>query len=169
VKILLEPWSENDLDLLRQINTAQMKKFLGGPETDDQLVTRNRRYTEMNDPQTGRIFRVMLLPEDVAVGTVGYWEREWQGVQVYEAGWSVLPGYQGRGIAVAATLEVIEAASAQDRHRFLHAYPKVDNAASNAVCRKAGFALLGPSDFEYPPGNPITCNDWRYDLHAAVK
>jgi RimJ/RimL family protein N-acetyltransferase len=38
------------------------------------------------------------------------------------------------------------------------------NEASNAICRKLGFELLGEEDFEYPPGNPIRCNDWRLDL-----
>ncbi|MGI8711878.1 MAG: hypothetical protein ACR2NR_01595 [Solirubrobacteraceae bacterium] len=42
-------------------------------------------------------------------------------------------------------------ALAGDR-RFVHAFPSVENAASNAVCRSAGFALLGPIEAEYPPG-----------------
>lgn len=40
------------------------------------------------------------------------------------------------------------------------AYPRVDNESSNAVCRKAGFILLGARDFEYPPGHTMRCNDW---------
>ena len=62
---------------------------------------------------------------------------------------------------------MIEVARAQRLHRYLHAYPKVDNAASNAICRKAGFILLGAMDFEYPPGHPIVCNDWRFALYEA--
>jgi hypothetical protein len=42
----------------------------------------------------------------------------------------------------------------------------VSNGASNAVCRRAGFELLGESEFEYPPGTTIVSNDWRYDLRA---
>ncbi|MFF2660488.1 hypothetical protein ACFVUH_24400 [Kitasatospora sp. NPDC058032] len=41
---------------------------------------------------------------------------------------------------------------------------EVDNPASNAVCRGAGFELLGARDFAYPPGRPMRCNDWRFDL-----
>ena len=92
--------------------------------------------------------------------------REWLGEKVYETGWSVLPGYQGRGIGVAATKAVIEEARAQRRHRHLHAYPKLENEPSNGICRKAGFVFLGPCDFEYPPGHPIRCHDWCYDLEA---
>lgn len=52
----------------------------------------------------------------------------------------------------------------KDRHRFLHAYPSIDNPPSNALCRKLGFELMGEYDFEYPPGHQMRCNDWRFDL-----
>jgi RimJ/RimL family protein N-acetyltransferase len=84
-------------------------------------------------------------------------------------GWKVLFGFQGRGLAVGATVEAARRAAADRRHRWAHAYPKVDNAGSNAVCRKAGFVLLGEADFEYPKGNPIRCNDWRLDLEALAE
>jgi RimJ/RimL family protein N-acetyltransferase len=166
--IFLLEWSDADLDLLRLVNTDEMKRHLGGPETDQQVEDRHRRYLAMTDDGAGRMFRVALASTGEPVGTVGYWERAWRDQQVYETGWSVLPGYQGRGIAVGAALGVAERASAQKRLRWLHAYPKVSNEASNAVCRKAGFTLLGECDFEYPPGNPIRCNDWRLDLEGLA-
>jgi hypothetical protein len=36
------------------------------------------------------------------------------------------------------------------------------------VCRKAGFTLLGETEFEYPPGHLMRSNDWRLDLAAPV-
>jgi len=42
--------------------------------------------------------------------------------------------------------------------------PRIDNAASNAVCRKAGLSLIGRASSEYPRGIPITVNDWAIDL-----
>jgi RimJ/RimL family protein N-acetyltransferase len=60
--------------------------------------------------------------------------------------------------------EVAKVAAATDQHGTLHAYPKITNAASNALCQKAGFTNLGERDFEYPKGNPIRCNDWSLDL-----
>jgi RimJ/RimL family protein N-acetyltransferase len=59
---------------------------------------------------------------------------------------------------------VIERARLENRYRFLHAFPAVDNAPSNAICRKLGFALLEAHEFEYPPGQVMVCNDWRLDL-----
>jgi RimJ/RimL family protein N-acetyltransferase len=57
-------------------------------------------------------------------------------------GWNVLPPFQGRGIASRAVTMAAAQAAADGKHRYLHAYPSVDNPASNAVCRKAGFELL---------------------------
>ena len=48
----------------------------------------------------------------------------------------------------------------------MHAFPNVDNAPSNAICRKLGFDLLGPCEVEFPKGHFMTCNDWRLDLRA---
>ncbi len=79
-------------------------------------------------------------------------------------GWSVLPAFQGRGIATKATKLALDAARAAEGPRFVHASPDVDNAPSNAICRKVGFELLGAYDAEYPPGTPRRLNDWRFDL-----
>jgi RimJ/RimL family protein N-acetyltransferase len=87
-----------------------------------------------------------------------------------EMGWSVLPAFQGRGIAAAGTTLAIAVARSEQTRRFLHAFPSVDNAPSNAICWKVGFELVAACDFEYPPGHVLRCNDWRLDLtgHTLV-
>jgi RimJ/RimL family protein N-acetyltransferase len=164
--IRIEAWSEDDFDLLRASNDPELMAHLGGPETEEQLITRHQRYVDLSADRTGRgrMFRIVCGPDGQAAGTVGFWEHTWHGRQVYETGWSVLPGFQGRGIATAGTLAVVEAARAARKHRFLHAFPSVDNGPSNAVCRKAGFTLVGECDFEYPPGRPLRSHDWCIDL-----
>lgn len=87
--------------------------------------------------------------------------------EAWEVGWAVLTDFQGRGYATTAMrllLDIIR----DDALRPLHAFPSVDNAASNAVCNKLGFVNLGAFDFEYPPGNPTRCNDWRLDLQPRA-
>ena len=111
VEVLLEPWSEGDLGLLRRLNAPEMTEHLGGPETEAKVVERHER-----------------------------------------------------GLAVAAGRQLVELARADGRHRWLHAFPSVDNPPSNAICRKLGFTLLGPCDFEYPTGRAMTCHDWRLEL-----
>lgn len=92
--------------------------------------------------------------------------RERHDEQVYEVGWMVVPELQGRGIALAATARAIELARRDGKHRHLHAFPNVENAPSNAICRKLGFELLATCEFEFPKGHFMTCNDWRLDLGA---
>jgi RimJ/RimL family protein N-acetyltransferase len=161
--IRLEGWSETDLGLLRLINTPEMTEYLGGPVTEEQILDRHQRYLRLDDPDTGQIFTVVLDSGERA-GVIGYWERTWQDNLAYETGWSIASAFQGRGIATAAARAITECARAQHRHTYLHALPAVGHPASNAVCRKAGFTLLGEAEVEYPPGTLTRCNDWRLDL-----
>ncbi|MCO5992920.1 GNAT family N-acetyltransferase [Actinoallomurus rhizosphaericola] len=162
--VVIEPWGEGDLELLRRINAPEMMEHLGGPESEEKVLDRHRRYLEARDLGPEAMFRIVVLPEREAVGNIGYWEREWRGETVYETGWCILPEFSGRGVATAAGRLVVERARARRRHRYLHAYPSVDHPASNAICRKLGFTLLGACDFEYPPGHLMRCNDWRLEL-----
>ncbi|MFD5915679.1 GNAT family N-acetyltransferase [Kitasatospora sp. NPDC058201] len=162
----LEPWTDVDLGLLRRINTPDMRAHVGGPESEERMLVRHRRYLDLVPSGIGCMYRIVLEPEDEAVGSVGYAERDWQGATVYEMGWNVLPGHQGRGIAAAAARAAVRAAARTARHPWLHAFPSVGHPASNAVCRKAGFTLLGETDFEFPPGRRMRSNDWRVALTA---
>jgi RimJ/RimL family protein N-acetyltransferase len=158
--VRLEPWGKDDLPLVRRLmGDPAMTEHLGGPESEEKLVDRQRRY----ERETG-MFKIVDGETGEAVGSVGYWEKNWRGGTVYETGWSVLPEFQGRGIAVSGTRLVIEVARAERKHRYLHAFPSVENAPSNAICRKLGFELLGDQEFEYPKGHFMRCNDWRLDL-----
>jgi RimJ/RimL family protein N-acetyltransferase len=163
-RVRLEPWGERDLPLLRRLmGEPAMTEHLGGPESEEKLVERQGRYERLVDSDSGSMFKILEASGEPA-GSVGYWEKSWRDGTVYETGWSVLPEFQGRGIAAAATLLVIEEARAQRRHRYLHAFPSVENAPSNAICRKLGFELLEACDFEFPKGHWMRCNDWRLDL-----
>ena len=82
------------------------------------------------------------------------------------AGWAVLPSFQGRGVASSATAQLIELARAERLRRFVHAYPRVENAPSNALCRSLGFTLLGEVDFPARGGGTARYNDWRLDLEG---
>jgi RimJ/RimL family protein N-acetyltransferase len=137
-----------------------MTQHLGGPERPAKLAERQARYEQPGSMQ----FKIVDDATGEGAGWVGYWEREWHGERVYEIGWAVIPEFQGRGIAGAATLELIEIARSERACRFIHAYPSVENGRSNAICRKLGFTLLGARELEYPKGSFMRCNDWRLDL-----
>lgn len=168
----LEPWSESALTLLRQINTPQMRRHVGGPEGENELLARHRRYLAM--PATGRGCMFAVLVGGEPVGSIHYHRRERQGQEIYETGWNVLPAHQGRGIAAAAGTALVavvrEAARQPGAPTALHAFPSVENASSNALCGRLGFTLLGACDFEYPAGSGtlMRSNDWRLDLTDAA-
>jgi RimJ/RimL family protein N-acetyltransferase len=166
-RVEIRPWSENDLSLLeRLLGDPAMTEHLGGPESPEKLRERHQRYCQLSASGKGHMFVIVLKSSQAPVGSVGYWEKEWQGQTVWEAGWSVLPEFQGQGLGVAGTLAVIEHAKKEGKHRFLHAFPSVENGPSNSICRKAGFTMAGASEFEYPKGRFMLCNDWYIDLQS---
>jgi RimJ/RimL family protein N-acetyltransferase len=162
VSISLARWTADDLPLVQALlGDPVMMEHLGGPEAPDKIVERHARYVEI--PTS-----LKIVVDGVGVGWVGFWEHEWQGEQIYEMGWSVLPGFQGRGIAAEATRLALEAARASDGPRVVHAFPSPDNGPSNAICRKCGFTLLGEVQFEFPKGSWVPCNDWVIRLDSPA-
>jgi RimJ/RimL family protein N-acetyltransferase len=157
--VRIEPWGEQDGALLRKLlGDPRMTMHLGGPETAERLAERQAGHQMPGSRQ----YKILVEGDDA--GWVGYWEREWRGEHVFEMGWSVLPDFHGRGVATAATRQLIDIARAERSLRFVHAYPSIDNSPSNAICRRLGFELMGDDEFEYPKGHFMRCNDWRLDL-----
>ncbi|MGK9147816.1 GNAT family N-acetyltransferase [Plantibacter flavus] len=167
--IRLERYGPADLPTLERQNTPEMTTFLGGPESREKLLDRHERYQRYWRTGEARMYRIVLDEPDgpalgTGVGLIGFWSTTHGDEAVHETGWSVESAYQGRGIASAALRLVIDDARQHGTHRWLLAYPRTDNVGSNALCRRAGFELLGEQAFEYPKGNPIVSNVWRIDL-----
>lgn len=161
----LRLWSENDLELLHAANTPEMTAHLNGPETEEQIVERQARYLRLVESGEARMFVI----EDAAgasLGSIGYWRVDWRDEPALETGWFVRPEAQGRGVASKALALLIDDARAHrgDR-RFLTAFPGVDNPASNGVCRRNGFALVGTKTEEFR-GADLTENEWVLDLSS---
>jgi RimJ/RimL family protein N-acetyltransferase len=157
--VRLEPWGPGDEPLLaRLVGDPAMMEHLGGPESPEKIADRQQRYALPGSDQ----YRIVCDGE--AVGWVGFFERT--GVEDWEIGWSVVPDWQARGVATRATAALLELMrmGPHERHRWVHAFPSVDNEPSNRLCRRLGFELLGSSGFEYPVGQWMECNDWRLDL-----
>jgi RimJ/RimL family protein N-acetyltransferase len=165
--VVIRPWAEGDLPVLeRLLGNPAMMAHLGGPESTEAIRARHQRYLDSDD-STGGLFAVLVGRETVAAGWVGYWESTWRGDDVWECGWHILPEFQGSGVAMAATALMLEQMRTRGRHRFVHAFPSVDNPASSALCRRLGFEPLGEVEVEYPKGTIMRASDWRMDLHGA--
>jgi RimJ/RimL family protein N-acetyltransferase len=157
----IERWGEGDLELLIALNgDPEQMAHVGGAETAEKIAERQQRYVA--DPHQ---FRIVDPASGAGAGWVGFWPREAGGEEIYEIGWSVLPAFQGRGLASDATALALEVARGIGERVAVHAYPGVGNAPSNALCRRVGFVLVQPGlTFEYPPGTKMVCNDWCYAL-----
>jgi RimJ/RimL family protein N-acetyltransferase len=163
--IAIRLWAEGDLPLLRRVSgEPAMTVYLGGPETPEKIAERHDRYVRLAGTGKGAMFVIEV--GGTPAGSIGYWDATSHGEEVYEVGWSVLPEFQGRGVATKATAALLERARAERRHRYADAFPSIHNLASNAICKRLGFAFLEECDFEYPKGRWIRGNAWRYDLFA---
>ena len=143
---------ETDPDVMRE---------LGGPTEREKLPGIHRR--RIGAPW---YFTIVAEPDGPAVGSIGVWETEHDGEQLYETGWMVLPAHQGRGIASAALRLLIERVRAEPAIGSIHAFPPATNTPSNALCRKSGFVLRGSSDFVYA-GRTLHCNHWSLETPSA--
>lgn len=164
----IRPYAEGDIWVLEKtLGDPTQMVHLNGPESSEKLQKRHRKYVAMSaDQHAGCIYTITMGPEKASVGNVGYWETEWDGQKGWETGWFVLPEFQGKGVATAAMRMLVDHVAALDRP-FLFASPSVNNAPSNAICRKLGFVLVKKVDSEYPPGKPLRINVWRLDLKST--
>lgn len=154
--VTLLPWRPDDLAVLERANTAEMTRFLGGPELPADLAERHALYLGFADSGEGAMFRVEV--DGVAVGYAGWWLEEHDGEPAYEIGCAVEPAWQGRGIATEALGRVVRAAAARGDHPVV-GYAAVGNEASNALCRRIGFELRGTGVFPSEEGD-LPVNVW---------
>lgn len=163
LEVGIRPWAEGDLELGLMGDPA-MTEHLDGSESDEKIRSRHERYCAIAGTGRGRMFVIVVGPQAEPAGSVGYWESTWRGETTWETGWSVLSAFQGRGVAKRGAALAIERAREEGTHRFIHAYPTVDNRASNAVCAGLGFEIVETADFEYSKGTWELSNNWRLEL-----
>jgi RimJ/RimL family protein N-acetyltransferase len=159
--VTLETWAEADLPLLERANTPEMTRFVGGPETPEQLVERNRRYLRLMAAGTAEMYRIEV--DGTPAGGIGFWQVDHEGTPAYETGWNTLPEFQGRGVAGEALRMLIARVVARGDRDLLVAYPGIENPASNALCRGAGFAHVGSGTAPWR-GGELTYNVWTLAL-----
>src|SRR5581483_8812256 len=127
-KVSIRPYAEGDMWVLEKTlgDPAQMV-HLNGPESPERLKKRHQNFVALSsDLSSGCMFTITVGPENEPAGSVGYWETDWEGEKGWETGWFVLPEFQGKGIATAAT-EMLISHVARLGRRFLFAYPSVTN------------------------------------------
>lgn len=161
MRVELTRWSEGDLPLLERANTPEMTAFLGGPEPSEVLVERHERYLRLWREGTAEMYRIDV--DGMPAGGMGFWEADHVGTPAYEAGWNVLPEFQGRAVAHEALRQLLRRAAAREDRTLVVAYPGADNAASNALCRSAGFACTGSGTMRWRDA-PFDFHTWTLDI-----
>lgn len=157
--------TREDQRLYERIYTdPRMWVELGGVLEQDMAAKFER---DLASVQADRHWVLVIVADDgSAAGTVSLWDHDWDGQTIDEIGWMVLPEHQGRGLASAAVTEALKRADEAARWRILHAFPATTNAASNALCRKHGFALRGPIQYTYKDRG-LTVNHWVRNTRPA--
>lgn len=159
--ITLARWDAADRGLLTLLNAPAMTSYLGGPETEEQLDDRHDRYVRTRSDRPGAMHRIDVDGEPA--GAIGFWPVDEEGTPAFETGWSVLPGFQGRGVATAALRLLIAEVRRDGTRTLLTAYPGVDNAPSNALCARAGFEERGIGSEPWR-GGILTFRRWVLDM-----
>jgi RimJ/RimL family protein N-acetyltransferase len=136
---------------------------LGGPVPREEIPAMHRRRLEgvAADPW----WFIIVTDDEETAGEIGIWETEHHGATVHETGWMLARRFHGRGLASAALGLLLERARAEPRFEQLHAWPGVTNPASNALCRKFGFELLGEEDGSYRDAK-LRVNHWVLELRS---
>jgi RimJ/RimL family protein N-acetyltransferase len=156
VHVTLVPWHADDLALLERANSAEMTRFLGGPELPEELAARHAEYLQLALSGAGAMYRIEVDGEPA--GHAGWWTEQHEGEPVCEVGCAVEPAWQGRGVATEALRRVIAHAIDTTGLRVV-GYAGIDNEASNALCRRTGFELAGTGVFPSDDGD-MAVNVW---------
>jgi len=76
--VTLERWGSGDLPLLeRLMGDPRMIEHPGAPESPDKLRERQNRYERL-DSGGDRMFKIVDVASGAAVGSVGFWTKEWR-------------------------------------------------------------------------------------------
>ncbi len=136
---------------------------LGGPWSADEARATHRRRIARVDAEGSWSFTVRPVQAGGAVGEpvgmIAVWDSEWEGEPVSETGWMTLPKHQGKGYGSAALKAILDRERVEHRWGDIHAFPGATNGASNALCRKFSFELVGTGDADYA-GRHFPVNHW---------
>jgi RimJ/RimL family protein N-acetyltransferase len=158
----LRLYRDEDLALTETMETdPAVMAELGGPVPREEIPALHRRRLESvaSDPW----WFVIVTDDGEAAGEIGIWEAEHDGATVHETGWMLARPFHGRGLASAALGLLLDRARAEPGFERLHAWPGVSNPASNALCRRFGFELLGEEDGGYRDA-VLRVNHWMLTL-----
>ena len=162
----LRPITMDDLPLYEAVLTdPRMMAELGGPIPTDGMKEKLQGIVDGID--RGENWFDVIVVDGQPAGWVCAWSHSREREPVNEIGWMVVPEFQGRGLATEAVRAYLDRDRRERRWGEIRAYPGVTNGPSNAICRKAGFTLVGQLEVEYM-GRRNMSNDWRIEAWSRT-
>lgn len=160
--MLLRDVEPRDVDAYARMRCDPvMMAELGGPLPREGIEEKVRR--DVAGAASGEQWIKMIVPDEaqpeVVAGNVMLWEHDEDGERIAEAGWMVLPEFQGRGIGKRAVRALLTLARDEDRWEVVHAFPGVTNARSNGICRSLGFTPVEQRDIMFGD-RVLRANHW---------
>lgn len=160
----LVPMTAADEDLAVRLECdPEMMRHIGGPRPEADVRASHKRRLALAARGEAAAYKILADDSDEVLGTIGIWRIDSDHPETCEMGWFVLPEHQGRGVATRAARLILSQARLDPDVHCVHAYPSLENAASNAIARKIGMEHHGEVDDERF-GNVERCNDWRIDV-----
>ena len=142
-------------DLYRYLGTdPAMYKYSGwNPYATREMAQETvRRFIDSYDDEHS--YSWVMDIDDVIVGTIGAYDYKDDHIEV---GFSIEPGWQGRGLATEALKKVLEYLTENEGILCVTAWCAADNVGSKRVLEKAGMKLAGTEK------NGLTVGDKVYD------
>lgn len=145
----LIPYTRADAWLTEALETdPEVMAELGGPWKLEDIAGIHERRLEAIAGGAW-YFKIVPEPRGPIVGAVTLWPSSHEDRTISETGWMMLREHQGKGYASAAVRQLLARADEDGRWGDIHAFPGATNAASNAICRKFEFTLLGEELTDY--------------------
>jgi len=162
VEVALRPLTAADEWITAALETdPEVMRHLGGPLAPGGIPALHTRRVRGGESGRDWFFVVHVGgPDGPPAGTICVWAEDTHSPDGgSEIGWGLLPGFQGQGIASAGVRAILELARTDGRWGDLHAFPKVENLASNTLALACGFRLVGTVLLEFR-GRLGRYNDW---------
>ena len=140
-RMILRRYRPEDADdLYRYLGTdPAMYEYSGWNPYATPEMARETVQGFINRYDDERTYSWVMDIDDVIVGTIGAYDYHDDRIEV---GFSVVPGWQGRGLATAALRKVLEYLTENEGIPCVTAWCAAENAGSRKVLEKAGMRLI---------------------------
>ena len=112
----------------------------------------------------GHVYSWVMDVEDVIVGTIGAYDFQDDRIEV---GFSVVKGWQGRGLATEALKKVLEYLTENEEIPCVAAWCAAENIGSRCVLEKAGMNLVSTEDGGVAVGDRV-CDRLNYEYRKET-